>query len=89
MSANDAIVLKANFDEWKQRIADLKGIHPWLYYCVEQFVKPFALDDDEIKYGITDGGNDGGADAIYFFVNQRQPVAEDTILEPKSLTQNS
>lgn len=86
MPSNDAIVLKANFEDWKQRANNLKGIQPWLYYCVEQFLKPFALDDDEIRYGITDGGNDGGADAIYFLVNQRQPVAEDTILESKSVS---
>lgn len=47
MSANDEIVLKANFEDWKQRIADVKGVDPWLYYCVEQFVKPYALDDEE------------------------------------------
>ena len=66
MSANDVVVLKANFNDWKQRAAGLRGIDPWLYYTVEQFIKPYALDDDEIEYGITDGSNDGGADAIYF-----------------------
>jgi hypothetical protein len=86
MSKNDAIVLQANFDEWKQRAVDLKGIQPWLYYGVEQFLKSFALDDEEIRYGITDGGNDGGADAIYILVNQRQPVEEDTVLEPKNVS---
>jgi hypothetical protein len=30
------------------------------------------LDDEEIESGLTDGGNDGGTDAIYFIVNQRQ-----------------
>lgn len=86
MATNDAIVLKANFEDWKQRVTDLKGIQPWLYYGVEQFVKPYALDDEEIRYGITDSGNDGGADAIYFLVNQRQPVKEDTVLEPKNVS---
>jgi hypothetical protein len=86
MSANDAIVLKAHFEDWKQRIADINGFDPWLYYCVEQFVKPYALDDEEIQYGITDGGNDGGADAIYFLANQRQLVAEDTLLDAKNVS---
>jgi hypothetical protein len=86
MSANDAIVLKANFEDWKQRMADINGLDPWLYYCVEQFVKPYALDDEEIQYGITDGGNDGGADAIYFLVNQRQLVTEDAILDAKNVS---
>lgn len=86
MSANDAIVLQTNFQAWKARALDLKGIDPWLYYCVEQFVKPLSLDDDEIQYGITDGGNDGGADGIYFLVNQRQLVEEDTELEAKGVS---
>jgi hypothetical protein len=87
MSANDAIVLKANFEDWKQqRTVELQGLDPWLYYCVEQFVKPYALDDEDIQYGITDGHNDGGADAIYFLVNQRQLVTEDITLDPKSVS---
>jgi hypothetical protein len=86
MSANDVIVLKANFEDWKQRVSNLKGVQPWLYFGVEQFLKPYALDDDEIIYGITDGGNDGGADAIYIIVNQRQPIEEDTEIDPKLVT---
>ncbi|MBI1867585.1 MAG: AIPR family protein [Methylocystis sp.] len=86
MSANDAIVLKANFEDWKQRIDDISGVDAWLYYCVEQFVKTYALDDEEIMYGLTDGGNDGGADAIYFLVNQRQLVLEDSVLDAKNVS---
>ena len=86
MSANDEIVLKANFEDWKQRIADVKGVDPWLYYCVEQFVKPYALDDEELLSGITDGGNDGGTDAIYFLVNQSQLVPEDAVLDAKNVS---
>jgi hypothetical protein len=87
MSSNDAIVLKANFDDWKQtRSAGLQGIDPWLYYCVEQFVKPYMLDDDEVMSSITDGGNDGGIDAVFFIANQRKLVNEDTELDPKEIT---
>jgi len=34
MAKNDAIVLQANFEGWKQRATDLGDIDPWLYYCV-------------------------------------------------------
>jgi hypothetical protein len=85
MSQNDVIVLNANFDDWKQRASDLTEFDPWLYFCVEQFTKPFALSDDEIQSGITDGPHDGGADAIYFLVNQRMLVQEDTELEAKGV----
>ncbi len=47
MSTNDAIVLQANFAEWRRRADDLGAIDPWLYYCFEQFLKPYALDDEE------------------------------------------
>lgn len=86
MSANDAIVLKANFDDWKKRVVDFNGVEPWLYYCVDQFIKPYDLDDEEINYGITDGGADGGADAIYIFVNQGHLVTEDSEFEPKTVS---
>jgi hypothetical protein len=63
MSQNDVIVLNANFATWQQRATGVK-VDPWLYYCIEQFVKQYGLSDEEIQYGITDGGSDGGADAI-------------------------
>jgi hypothetical protein len=77
MAKNDAVVLKANFDNWKAERGDGLDCDPWLYYCIEQFVKGFTLDDEEIGSGITDGGNDGGADAIFFLVNQGQLVFYD------------
>jgi len=86
MSANDAVVLHANFVEWKKRIEGSGETDPWLLYCLEQFLKPYALDDEETEFGITEGGNDGGADGIYFLVNQRQLVTEETILDPKSVS---
>lgn len=86
MSQNDVIVLKANFENWKPRMAGVKGIDPWLYYCVEQFVKSYGLSDEEIQYGITDGSDDGGADAVYFLVNNGMHVGEDTELAAKSVS---
>jgi hypothetical protein len=86
MTTNDAIVLQANFAEWKRRADDLGTIDPWLYFCLEQFLKPYALDDEEIQFGITEGGNDGGADGIYFLTNQRQLVTDDINLDPKGVS---
>jgi len=86
MATNEAIVLKTNFDAWKQQADDLGTIQPWLYYCLEQFLKPYALDVEETEYGITDGGNDGGADGIYFLVNHRLLVTDDSDIDPKSVS---
>jgi hypothetical protein len=83
MSSNDIIHLEAHFANWtKERGLGLPE-KPFLYYCVEQFVKPFDLGDEEIESGITDGNLDGGVDALYFLLD-RTLVREDSRLESKS-----
>lgn len=87
MSQNDLIFLESNFNNWyKTRGQGLKKVQPWLYYCVEQFVKPFALSDEDILYGITDGTGDGGVDALFFLINRSQLVQEDTDVDPRSVS---
>ena len=87
MSKNDEIVLQANFKQWKgEQGTGLNGFSPWLYYCVQQFVKPFMPDDEEIRDGITDGGNDGGADAIFIVANQRQILSQTASVDEKSIS---
>ena len=84
MGANDVIALKANFDSWQaDRMPGLTGVDPFEYYCVDQFLKPFDVSDDELRAGLVGGGNDGGADSVHFFVNRRL-VQDDTKLDPKT-----
>ena len=59
------------------------GVDPFEYCCVDQFLKPFGLADDELRFGLVGGGNDGGVDAIYFLVNRRL-VQDDTDLDPRT-----
>ena len=84
MSANDIFALEQNFKLWEENRA--KGlpsdIKPWVYYCVDQFLKPYGLSDEDLIYGITDGTLDGGIDAIYFFV-EKDLVKGDTKLKTK------
>jgi hypothetical protein len=57
MATNEAIVLKANFESWKARADGLDPeIDPWLYYCLEQHLKSYAIDDEDLEAGITEGG---------------------------------
>src|SRR4051794_11210359 len=86
VAVNDAIVLKANFSQWKARATGFTQFDPWVYYCLEQFVKPFELSDEEIQDGYTEGGHDGGADAIFFIINHRIAVREETTIDPKMVT---
>jgi hypothetical protein len=85
MSQNDIVALEANYKNWKEdrAIGLAVEVDPFVYYCVEQFLKPYDVADEEILYGITDGGNDGGTDAVYFFVNGVL-VREDTKIDTKS-----
>lgn len=83
MSENDVLALNSNFNNWRnERAVGLKSIDPFVYYCVEQFMKPFGLSDEELLSGIVDGGGDGGVDAIYFLVNGVL-VREDSKLETR------
>ena len=77
MSANDLIALDANYSEWRAgRGPDIE--HPFAYYCVEQFLKPYAPTDEDIEYGITDGPNDGGVDGIYFLIDRDEFIRDDS-----------
>jgi len=69
MSQNDVIAFEAAFENWRNERAQGLNVDPYLYFCLEQFLKPFDLSDSELERGITDGPGDGGVDAIYFLVN--------------------
>ncbi len=84
MSYNDQVTLEASFENWKQERAAGLTVDPFLYYCVEQFMKPFDLSDEEINYGITDGSDDGGVDAIYFLINRAMLVRDDSDVDHKN-----
>lgn len=87
MPTNDAIVLRTNFEQWRSRADGLsEDTDPWVYYCVEQFLKAYPLDDEEVEEGITDGSGDGGIDGFFFIVNNGQAVNGDTVLEPKMVS---
>ena len=87
MGANDILALNANFATWKAaRAPDLMtlgNVNAWEYYCIDQFLKQFPVSDEDVLAGLVGGGNDGGADGVYFLVNRR-PVEEDTELDPKA-----
>jgi hypothetical protein len=86
MSSNEAIVLQANFTQWRARANGRIGMDPWVYFCIEQFVKPHDLNDEEIQGRYTEGGHDGGADAIFFIINYRIAVCEETTIDPRAVT---
>lgn len=48
------------------------------FFSTSQVLKDKELSDEEINSGITGGGNDGGCDGIYIFVNN-ELIAEDQL----------
>jgi len=87
MATNDAIVLQTSFEDWKRRTDGLdEEIDPWLYYCLEQYLKPYSIDDEDLDAGIIDGAGDGAVDGHYFLVNHRLLVTADTSIDPKTVS---
>lgn len=86
MSQNDIIALEAHYENWQaDRVDELPdGVKPWVYYCVDQFLKLHRLSDEELLYGITDRDHNGGVDAFYFFINGVL-VREDTTIDTKAI----
>jgi hypothetical protein len=84
MSQNDILALKANFKKWQQSSGKgLTKCDPFLFYSVDQFLKPFHVSASDVTYGLTDGGNDGGIDGFYFFVNG-ELVREDSDIDART-----
>lgn len=67
---NDQIVLDQIIQEKKLQIAkDFNREEFFEIFSAELVLQRFDLSYDEIEYGIVDGGDDGGIDSLYIFVN--------------------
>lgn len=70
MSDLDVQRLDARFKAWKaERCPDKDEGEAFEYYSVFQILKAYDLDDEELASGNLGGGDDGGADALYIFIN--------------------
>lgn len=82
MSANDLIILKQTLQQIKaQTYPHLPDSKFFEVFATEQLLKDFNLSNDEIETGLTGGGNDGGIDGMYTFVNGKLLFEE---LDPSS-----
>jgi len=83
MSDLDIRALEANFELWrKDRAPRMKPFKAFEWYAVEQVLKDAELSDEEIKFGMLGGGDDGGVDSMYFFINKVLIQEETEIPEP-------
>ena len=86
-SGNEIIALDASLEQaYKERASDMPEGEFFEVFAAEQILKDFDLTDEEIASGQVGGKNDGGLDSVYFLVNRKQLVVEDTEINPKMVT---
>lgn len=77
MSAHEVKLFEANFKVWKTDFgAGLTDTKAFERYVVEQVLKDFDLSNDSIEAGDLGGGDDGGVDAVYLFMNNTHIALE-------------
>ena len=70
MSEIDKKSLDANFDLWRdERVPDEDEGTAFELYAIGEVLKDQDLSDDDIDSGRIGGGDDGGIDGMYFFVD--------------------
>lgn len=83
MSEWDRQALLANFDNWrKERAPKLAVDDAFERFAIEQALKDDDLSDEELDYGSLGGGDDGGVDGLYFFVNRTLMHDETDVPDP-------
>lgn len=90
MAKNDKILLDGIIDDRvSKRIPSNQRDEAFEYLAFEQVLKDYDLSRDELESGIVDGGQDGGIDGLYLFVNGN--LLQDTkgFLWPKTSTEIS
>jgi hypothetical protein len=77
MSDYDVRLFEAKYTVWKsERAAGLSESKAFERFVVEQILKDYDLDNDETEAGDIGGGDDGGVDAMYLFMNGKL-ISED------------
>ena len=70
MSSNDLILLNQLLEQRKSEIApEISDSDFFELFAAEQIMKDDDLSYEDLTNGLVDGGNDGGIDSIYFFIN--------------------
>lgn len=83
MSNHEVQLFEANFNVWKTDFgAGLTDSKAFERYVVEQVLKDFDLSNDAIESGDCGGGDDGGVDAVYLFMNNTHIALETPAIVP-------
>jgi hypothetical protein len=72
MAKNDLFLVDAIFDDYrKKNCAGLDQGEAFERFSLQQLLQEDDLDLEQLLEGIVDGGQDGGLDAVYVFVNDQ------------------
>ena len=81
MPANDRILLEQILEQKKSDIApDASDSDFFELFAASEILKDYSLSYDELASGLVGGGNDGGVDGLWVFVNG-ELVREDSSLD--------
>lgn len=70
MLSNEQVLIKTVLQQEKQDRAPEMGDDDYFgRFTTQLIMRKYDLNDSEVDEGITDGGNDGGCDGIYLFIN--------------------
>jgi len=83
MSEHEVRLFEAKYAIWKTEHAEgLSASKAFERFVVEQVLKDFDLDIDEVSSGDLGGGDDGGVDSVYLFMSGKLIAAETPPIVP-------
>ena len=71
MARNDVVLLDSLIEKARARFPQSDDAEPFELFCFEQLLKDYEPSIDELESGWTDGGNDGGIDGFFVYVDGR------------------
>jgi hypothetical protein len=81
MPSTDVILLSSLLEkQHSEDYGEMTESEYFEYFVLEQLLKDFDLQEDEILYGQIGGGGDGGIDGFFTFID-RKLLFEDTVLQ--------
>lgn len=70
MSSDEVVLLDSLLDSWKNTAPEgLSQNEVFELFCLDQILKDYELDTEELLKGRVGGGNDGGIDGLVTFFN--------------------
>lgn len=70
LSNNQILIRECVAQEYEESASYENEAAYFEYFSASQVLKDYDLSDDEIESGIVGGGNDGGCDGMYIFLNK-------------------